>query len=219
VAAPPASATDPASTTTAATPTGIQLVNGGAGDQALLDSLRLAMGKSPTAAKVLEILEAGGARVRFVSDAEMEALEPGSAGFYNSEDNTLTLSRDMTAKDPEIEAITFAHEGTHFSHDAQLDADKQKIAQSASSMANPDAYIQSAIVETKLATETEAYLVSAHVGLELGLKPPAGGHPGINPDGSLQSFEQTWEGLRGNAAYNPLGLAINMRAYNAILPQ
>jgi hypothetical protein len=188
----------------------VALVGAREGDEHLLGDVLGALAKTPTGQAVLQRIGEGRRplRVQFQEAGEMSARAKDAVALYSHEQDTVYLSRATAAKDAAHSAIELSHEATHWLHDDLLD--RSGFA----TLRDPAARAQ-----VSLATETEAFMVMSRVTKEMdGFRLPAGS-PGVRPDGSLATFDETWRQLAATDAYNPGRLQLSPAYYQRVLTQ
>jgi hypothetical protein len=214
-----AQAATPTGPGTATPQSGLQILDAKPGDAKLLAQVTGALRGSKTGMAVLTKLERGGAEVRFNSQQEMAAHDPSAFALYDSQDDVIYLNRDAAPENNgKTAAVALAHEGTHWAHDELIDGAKDQAVSLLDTAADPQQAAQELMLRNSLLTETEAHMVEARVGTELGFEPPKF-HPGLRDDGSYASFLETWKALAApGSPYNPQSLPARPMWFNEVLP-
>jgi len=199
---------------TTATAGRIQLLS--PNDAPLLKTAFGELAKSTTGKPVLDALQAHGARIAVLSDAEFARLgHEDSGAWFDPQQDIMYVRRDWLQKNPVVTASAIAHEAVHAIDDASglLQDAKDAKARALAALggeATPalvESRVAQAMWELSIAAETRAFVIQGQILRELGQAEKAAGPIAIAAQGANDraTYDRVFAGIvaHGGSAYNP----------------
>jgi hypothetical protein len=179
--APTAAAAAPA----AAAPTGA--IGAGTGAALMQTAGGGAQGAVPLAEQVLQAVQAGGARVQVIPDAQFTAQYGRAEGIFDPATNAISIPQHV-AQNPDAMSLVLLHEGTHWlQHNVPggLEALGGPVAQALQGAGATTVQVDPNSKAASQQDEAQAYLLEALAANQLGIKDPG---LGTDPAGRIRDY-------------------------------